>query len=62
MNKIILEYFQDDQFCLIFEPMVLKLFIIKLVVVAWICACQWMHICLLFPSDILPKDKTKIQI
>ncbi len=62
MNKIILACFQDDQFCLIFEPLVSKLLMIKLVVVAWICACQWMHIYLSFPGDILPKSETKIQI
>jgi hypothetical protein len=62
MKKIILASFQDDQFCFIFEPLVSKLFMIKLVVVAWICACQWMHICLLFTNDISPKSKTKIQI
>ncbi len=62
MNKIILACFQDDQFCLIFEPLVSKLLMIKLVVVAWICTCQWMHICLLFTGDISHKCKTKIQI
>jgi hypothetical protein len=57
MNKIILACFQDEQFCLIFEPLVSKLLMIKLVVVAWICACQWMHICLLFTGDISPKKQ-----
>jgi hypothetical protein len=33
---------------------------IKLVL-AWICACQWMHICLLFTGDILPKIQIQIQ-
>ncbi len=61
MNKIILACFQDDWFFLIFEPLVSELLMIKLVVIAWICACQWMHICLSFTSDILPKRKIKIQ-
>ncbi len=39
MNKTILACFQDDRFCLIFEPLVSELPMIKLVVVAWICAC-----------------------
>jgi hypothetical protein len=46
MNKIILACFQDDRFSLI------------LVVVAWIGACQWMYICVLFTGDIFsPKSK-----
>jgi len=60
MNKIILACFQDDGFSLIFEPLVSELLMIKLVL-AWICACQWMHICLLFTGDISPKRKIKIQ-
>ncbi len=60
MNKIILACFQDDRFSLIFEPLVSELLMIKLVL-AWICACQWMHICLLFTGDISPKRKIKIQ-
>jgi hypothetical protein len=59
MNKIILVCFQDDQFFFIFEPLVSKLLMIKFVF-AWICACQWMHICLLFIADISPKRKIKI--
>jgi hypothetical protein len=55
MIKIILAYFQDDQVSLIFEPLVAKLLMTKLEEVAWICACQLMHICLLFTGDILPK-------
>ncbi len=54
MNKIILACFQDDGFSLIFEPLVSELLMIKLVL-AWICACQWMHICLLFTGHISPK-------
>jgi hypothetical protein len=60
MNKIILACFQDDQFSLIFEPLVSELLMIKLVL-AWICACQWMHICLLFTGDISPKIQIQIQ-
>jgi hypothetical protein len=60
MDKIILAYFQDDGFSLIFEPLVSELLMIKLVL-AWIWACQWMHICLLFIGDISPKRKIKIQ-
>jgi len=60
MNKIILAYFQDDGFSLIFEPLVSELLMIKLVL-AWIWASQWMHICLLFIGDISPKRKIKIQ-
>ncbi len=56
MNKIILACFQDDCFSLIFEPLVSELLMIKLVL-AWICTWQWMHICLLFTGDILPKNK-----
>jgi hypothetical protein len=59
MNKIILACFQDDRFSLIFEPLVSELLMIKLVVVAWIGASQWMYICLLF--DISPKSKIQIQ-
>jgi hypothetical protein len=61
MNKIILTCFQDDRFSLIFEPLVSELLMIKLVVVTWICSSQWMHICLSFTRDILPKSKIKIQ-
>jgi hypothetical protein len=61
MNKIILACFQDDQFSLIFEPLVAKLLMIKLEEVAWICACQWMHICLLFTGDISPKNIIQTQ-
>ncbi len=60
MNKIILACFQDDGFSLIFEPLVSELLMIKLVL-AWICACQSMHICLLCTGDISPKRKIKIQ-
>jgi len=60
MNKIILACFQDDWFSFIFEPLVLDLLMIKLAL-AWICACQWMHICLLFTGDISPKRKTQIK-
>jgi hypothetical protein len=60
MNKIILTCLQDDWFSFIFEPLVSKLFMIKLVL-AWICACQWMHICLLFIGDISPRRKIQIQ-
>jgi len=61
MNKIILACFQDDRFSLIFEPLVAKLLMIKLEEVAWICTCQWMHICLLFTGDISPKKKFKFK-
>jgi hypothetical protein len=60
MNKITLACFQDDWFSLIFEPLVLELLMIKVVVVPWICACQWMHICLLYTGDISSKSKIKI--
>jgi hypothetical protein len=60
MNKIILACFQDDLFSLIFEPLVSELLIIKLVL-AWICACQWMHNYLLFTGDISSKRKIQIQ-
>jgi hypothetical protein len=56
MNKIILACFQDDRFSLIFEPLVSELLKIELVL-AWICACQQMHIFLLFTGDISPKRK-----
>jgi hypothetical protein len=56
MNKIILACFQDDWFSLLFEPLVSELLMIKLVL-AWICACQWMHVRLLLTDDILPKRK-----
>jgi hypothetical protein len=61
MNKIILACFQYDWFSLIFEPLVAKLLMIKLEEVVWICACQWMHICLWFIGDILPKNKIKFK-
>jgi hypothetical protein len=54
MNKNILACFQDDRFSLIFEPLVSELLMIELVL-AWICACQRMHIFLLFTGDISPK-------
>ncbi len=60
MNKIVLTCFQDDGFFLIFEPLVSELLMIKLVL-AWIFACQFMHICLLFTGDISPKRKIQIQ-
>jgi hypothetical protein len=60
MNKIILACFQDDWFSFIFEALVSELLMIKLVL-AWICACQWIHICLLFTGDISPKRKFQIQ-
>jgi hypothetical protein len=60
MKKIILACFQDDWFSFILEPLVSELLIIKLVL-AWICACQWMHICLLFTGDISPKRNFQIQ-
>jgi hypothetical protein len=60
MNKIIQACFQDDRFSFIFEPLVSELLIIKLVL-AWICACQWMHIFHLFTGDISPKRKIQIQ-
>ncbi len=60
MNKIILTCFKMIGFFFFFEPLVLELLMIKLVL-AWICACQWMHICLLCIGDISPKIQIQIQ-